>query len=247
MKLATALLSVIIIAGCAQQRPYDFVIRHGTVYDGTGTPESWKTSHPRRPHCRDGRSAHGARSSGNRRHRARGIAWIYRHAQPLRNRIARRRALTGNDSPGVTLVVFGESSMGPLNDQMKKDMVERQGDIKFDVTWTTLGEFLDHLVKTGVSTNVASFVSAATVRINEVGYANRPPTADETRSHARARQTRHGRGAMGLTSALIYTPGVFARPTSSSNWRKSPRRPTACTSRTSAAKAIACSKRSTKS
>ena len=46
---------------------------------------------------------------------------------------------------------------------MKKDLKERQGDIKFDYTWTTLGQYLDHLVQRGVSTNVASFVSAVFV------------------------------------------------------------------------------------
>jgi N-acyl-D-amino-acid deacylase len=112
---------------------------------------------------------------------------------------------------GVTLEVFGESSMGPLTEQMKTDQAERQGDIKFDITWTTLGEYLDHLAARGISTNVASFVSAATVRANELGYDNRPPTADELermRGHVRRAMDE---GAMGLTSALIYIPGVFAR------------------------------------
>ncbi len=112
---------------------------------------------------------------------------------------------------GVTLAVFGESSMGPLSDRMKQDAMERQGDIKFDITWTTLGEYLDSLVKRGVSTNVASFVSAATVRINEIGYENRAPSSEELermRAHVRKAMDE---GAMGLTSALIYTPGTFAK------------------------------------
>jgi N-acyl-D-amino-acid deacylase len=112
---------------------------------------------------------------------------------------------------GVTLSVFGESSMGPLSEQMKKDQKERQGDIKFDITWTTLGEYLDHLVQLGTSTNVASFVSAATVRANELGYDNRAPTVDELermRGHVRKAMDE---GAMGLTTALIYIPGVFAK------------------------------------
>jgi N-acyl-D-amino-acid deacylase len=111
----------------------------------------------------------------------------------------------------VTLAVFGESSMGPLSEQMKKDQKERQGDIKFDITWTTLGEYLDHLVQLGTSTNVASFVSAATVRAHEIGYDNRAPTADELermRGHVRKAMDE---GAMGLTTALIYVPGLFAK------------------------------------
>jgi N-acyl-D-amino-acid deacylase len=72
---------------------------------------------------------------------------------------------------GVTLEVMGEGeSMGPLNDLMKRDMVQAQGDLKFRVEWTTLGEYLDTLVRKGVSTNVASFVGATTARIYAVGY-----------------------------------------------------------------------------
>src|SRR6266436_6596408 len=78
---------------------------------------------------------------------------------------------------GVTLEVFGEgSSMGPLNEQMKKETLEQQGDIKYPIEWTTLAEYLDYLVKRGVSCNVASFVGATTVRVHEIGYADRPPT-----------------------------------------------------------------------
>ena len=101
--------------------------------------------------------------------------------------------------------------MGPLNEQMKKDQMERQGDIKFDIAWTTLGEYLDHLVARGVSTNVASFVGATTVRANELGYDNRAPTPEELeRMRAHVRQAMD-EGALGVTSALIYTPGVFAK------------------------------------
>ena len=78
---------------------------------------------------------------------------------------------------GVTLEVMGEGhSMGPLNDEMKTEMVHRQGDIRFAIEWTTLGEYLDYLVKRGVSCNVASFVGAATVRVHEIGrLIARPP------------------------------------------------------------------------
>ena len=77
---------------------------------------------------------------------------------------------------GVTLEVFGEgSSMGPLTDAMKREMAEEQGDIKYSITWTTLGEYLETLERRGVSVNVASFVGATTVRVHELGYADRAP------------------------------------------------------------------------
>src|SRR5213592_3663423 len=81
---------------------------------------------------------------------------------------------------GVTLEIMGEGeSMGPLNAAMKKDLVDQQGDIKYKVEWTTLRQYLDRLVKRGVSCNVASFVGATTVRIHEIGYEDRPPAPQE--------------------------------------------------------------------
>lgn len=117
----------------------------------------------------------------------------------------------GDIRQGVTLEVFGEgSSMGPLNEAMKREMLERQGDIKYDVAWTTLGEYLEHLVERGVSTNVASFIGATTVRIHEVGYEDRPPTAEElARMQDLVRQAME-EGALGVGSSLIYAPAFYA-------------------------------------
>ncbi|MCM3881531.1 MAG: amidohydrolase family protein [Vicinamibacterales bacterium] len=111
---------------------------------------------------------------------------------------------------GVTLEVFGESSMGPLNEVMKQEERQRQADFKFDVAWNTLGEYLNYLVSRGISPNVASFVGAGTVRILEIGYANRAPSAselDRMRQHVRHAMEE---GALGLTSMLIYVPDVYA-------------------------------------
>jgi N-acyl-D-aspartate/D-glutamate deacylase len=113
---------------------------------------------------------------------------------------------------GVTLEVMGEGeSMGPLNDSMKKLFKELQGDVKYDITWTTLGEYLDHLERKGIATNVASFVGATTVRIHELGYVNRPPTSDElNRMRALVRRAME-EGALGVGSSLIYAPAFYAR------------------------------------
>jgi N-acyl-D-amino-acid deacylase len=113
---------------------------------------------------------------------------------------------------GVTLEIMGEGeSMGPLSDAMKKDLVDQQGDIKYKVEWTTLREYLDYLVRRGVSCNVASFIGATTVRIHEIGYADRPPSAQELE-----RMTQHVRramreGALGVASSLIYAPAFYAK------------------------------------
>ena len=113
---------------------------------------------------------------------------------------------------GVTLEVFGEGwSMGPLNDAMKKQTVDEQGDLKYDVSWTTLGEYLDHLEKRGVSPNVASLVGATTVRIHELGYDDRPPTPAELERMKALVAEAMREGAMGIGSALIYPPGFYAK------------------------------------
>lgn len=111
----------------------------------------------------------------------------------------------GDIVQGVTLEVFGEGwSEGPLNEAMKDDA----GDDRPD--WTTLREYLAKLETQGISTNVASFVGATTVRIHEIGHENRPPTPEELdRMKTLVRQAME-EGAMGVGSSLIYAPAFYA-------------------------------------
>jgi N-acyl-D-amino-acid deacylase len=112
---------------------------------------------------------------------------------------------------GVTLEVFGEGwSMGPLTEEMKRQVVERQGDIRFDVEWTTLAEYLDFLVARGISPNVASFVGATTARIYALGFDDRPPTADELEQMRGLVRQAMEEGALGVGSSLIYAPAFYA-------------------------------------
>jgi len=94
---------------------------------------------------------------------------------------------------------------------MKQEEKERQGDIKFDIVWTTLAEYLDYLVERGISCNIASFVGATTVRIHEIGHEDRPPTPDELgRMKMLVRQAME-EGALGVGSSLIYAPAFYAK------------------------------------
>ena len=112
---------------------------------------------------------------------------------------------------GVTLEVMGEGrSMGPLNDRMKKSMKENQGSIKYDVNWTTLGEYLQFLEEKGVSTNVASFVGNGTLRQYLMGFENRPPTAVELDSMKLLLRQAMEEGAVGMSTSLIYVPSGHA-------------------------------------
>ncbi len=112
---------------------------------------------------------------------------------------------------GVTLEVFGEgSSEGPLNASMKADIEANDGFGGVAIDWTTLGEYLEFLEARGVATNVASFVGATTVRIHEVGYEDRTPTAAELQRMQQLVRTAMEEGAMGLGSSLIYAPAFYA-------------------------------------
>ena len=112
---------------------------------------------------------------------------------------------------GVTLEVMGEGwSMGPWNDAMKDEVKRINGDIEYDIEWTTLGEYLQHLEDRGVSTNVASFVGATTVRIHVIGYEDRPPNEAELEQMQALVAAAMEEGALGVGSSLIYAPAFFA-------------------------------------
>jgi N-acyl-D-amino-acid deacylase len=205
------------VFACAHPTPqrtvYDFVIRGGTIYDGLGGA----------PYVGDvgiiGDKVRlvGDVSIANAKQEidARGMAvapgFINMLSWATESLIQDGRSQS-DIRQGVTLEVMGEgTSMGPLNETMRKEMIDDQGDIKYDVPWTTLGQYLDHLVKKGISTNVASFVGATSLRIHEIGYADRPPTpAELQRMQALARQAME-EGAMGIGSSVIYAPAFYAK------------------------------------
>lgn len=113
---------------------------------------------------------------------------------------------------GVTLEVMGEgSSMGPWNDVMKRERIENQGDIKYDVTWTTLRQYLEHLVDKGISPNIASFVGATTIRVHVLGRDDVQPSPAQLDAMRALVRTAMEEGALGVASALIYAPAFYAR------------------------------------
>ena len=112
---------------------------------------------------------------------------------------------------GITLEIFGEGwSMGPLNEALKQERSTSQGNIKYDIDWTTLDEYLESLVKRGISPNVASFIGATTVRINHIGYEDREPTNEEMESMKAMVKQAMEEGALGVGSSLIYAPAFYS-------------------------------------
>jgi len=112
---------------------------------------------------------------------------------------------------GVTLEIMGEgNSMGPLNESMKADMIARQADIRYDIEWTSLAEYLEFLERRGISPNVASFIGTATPRRYVIGNEDRPPTPTELDQMRAIVRDAMQEGALGVASSLMYPPGLFA-------------------------------------
>jgi N-acyl-D-amino-acid deacylase len=112
---------------------------------------------------------------------------------------------------GVTLEVMGEGwSMGPLNEAMKEEARVLMGDIRYDIEWTTLGEYLEYLENRGISSNVASFVGATTVRIHVLGYEDRAPDDEELERMEQLVEQAMQEGALGVGSSLIYAPAFYS-------------------------------------
>lgn len=197
----------------AADAAYDIILRGGTIYDGGGGRPFVGDVGLRGDRIAAVGDLGGARAA--QEIDAAGLAVapgfinMLSHSQVALLQDGRSQ---GEIRQGVTLQVMGEgTSMGPLSPAMKAEMAEMQGDIKYEVAWTTLGEFLQHLEARGVSCNVASFIGAATPRIHVLGRTARAPTPDElARMQALVRQAME-EGAMGVSSALIYAPGVYAK------------------------------------
>ena len=208
-----ALLPFVIIGACTSAPEHDLIIRHGTIVDGTGKQAyvgDLAVDDDQITAVGDLGEARGALEvDATNLIVAPGFINMLSWAG---DRLIEDGRSQSDIRQGVTLEVFGEgTSGGPLNEQMKRGEVASQGDITFDIEWTTLGEYLQYLVKKGISTNVASFVGATTLRIHEVGYDDRPPTGEELdRMRALVRQAME-EGALGIGSSLIYAPAFYAQ------------------------------------
>ncbi|OGG01016.1 MAG: aminoacylase [Candidatus Glassbacteria bacterium RIFCSPLOWO2_12_FULL_58_11] len=213
LKSAVALIALSIPFGCSPAVEYDTIIRNGMIYDGSGSaPYSGDLAISGDSIAALGKLPGNARGRGEID--AHGLAvcpgFINMLSWANESLIADGRSQS-DIRQGVTLEVLGEGeSMGPLSDKMKQELLDRQSDIKYAIEWNTLGEYLEYMEKRGISTNLASFIGAATPRINVIGYENRPPTLEELdRMRALVRQSML-EGAMGVASSLIYAPSFYA-------------------------------------
>src|SRR6476620_3415933 len=203
-----------LLASSAAPRPvsYSVLIRGGTIYDGSGGApyvgdvgiQGDKIAYVG-PHA-PGRAARTVDASG----KAVSPGFVNMLSWATESLIADGRGMS-DTRQGVTLEVMGEGdSMGPLTPEMKVRAIRRQGDIKYPIRWTTLGQYLEYLQKKGVTPNVASFVGATTVRVHELGEKDIDPTpAQLNRMRALVRAAMK-EGALGVGSSLIYAPATYA-------------------------------------
>jgi N-acyl-D-amino-acid deacylase len=203
--------SMLLPASVAAKPAYDLIIRGGTIYDGSGkAPVVGDVA------IKDDRIVAVGKVDGTAKTEvtAKGMAvapgFINMLSWATESLIADPKSQS-DIRQGVTLEVMGEGwSMGPMNATMKRLETERQGDIKYPIEWTSLGDYFNWLEKRGISTNIASFVGAATVRVHELGEGDVDPDPEQlARMRTLVKQAMND-GAMGVGSSIIYAPGSYA-------------------------------------
>jgi len=204
---------VLLLSGACESGPtYDLIVRGGTIYDGSGNPPMVGDL----AISGDSVVALGdlGRAVGVEEIDASGMAvspgFVNLMSWATETMIEDGRAMS-DILQGVTLEVMGEgNSMGPIPDTLKGWAEGQQGDIKYEIEWSTLGEYLEFLEEKGVSPNVASFIGAATPRINVLGFDDRAPEPQELERMTGQVREAMEEGALGVASALIYAPGNYA-------------------------------------
>jgi len=202
----------LIISACNPSQQYDTIIRNGMVYDGNGG-EPFKADIAinkdtiafigdlKNAHAKDEIDAGGKAV-------APGFINMMGHSEESLFQDGRAQS---DIRQGVTTEIFDEMSYGPLNEIMKEQLQRGQGDIKYNVTWNTLGEYMNTLEHKGISCNIASFVGAGTVRQYVIGEDDEAPTVQQLDSMKLLVDTAMEEGALGVTCALIYPPDNFAK------------------------------------
>lgn len=208
----TAVISCSLLSACSPPASHDVILRGGNVYDGSGGEPFVGDV------AIDGDKIVGLGDIGNATATLEidvtglAVAPGFVNMMSWANESLIEDGRSQSDiRQGVTLEIMGEgSSMGPLNDAMKAEMAAYQSDIRYDIEWTTLAEYLDFLEQRGISPNVASFLGAGTPREYVIGHENRPPTPEELDAMRAIVRTAMQEGALGVASSLMYPPGLFA-------------------------------------
>lgn len=211
-QIAILFAAAAVFASCEQKTNYDTIIRNGMVYDGNGG-EPIKVDIAIQ---NDTIAFIGDLSKAAAKNEvdAKGLAvapgFINMMGHSEESLFQDGRAQS-DIRQGVTTEIFGELSFGPLNEKMKKQMQDGQGDIHYKVEWNTLGEYMQVLEKKGIAPNIATFVGSGAVRQYVIGEANVAPTPAQLDSMKLLVAQAMQEGALGLTNALIYPVDFFAK------------------------------------
>jgi N-acyl-D-amino-acid deacylase len=192
---------------------FDVIIRGGTVYDGTGTePQQADVAirGDRIAGIGDFKSAQ-AKTVIDAKGLAVAPGFINMLSWSTESLIQDGRSQS-EIRQGVTTEIMGEGeSMGPVNDRVREHMLRAQTDIKYDIKWNTLAEYLQYLEKRGISCNVASFLGATTLREYVIGFEDKPSTAEQLEQMRELVRKEMEAGALGIGTSLIYPPAFYAK------------------------------------
>src|SRR6266568_2106508 len=197
----------------AQSTEFDVLIKNGTIYDGTG-------AEPKHANV----AIRGDRIAGVGDFKtakaktmidANGLAvapgFINMLSWSVASLIQDGRSQS-EIRQGVTTEIMGEGeSTGPVNDRVREHMLSQQTDIKYEIKWNTLAEYLRYLETHGVSCNVASFIGATTIRENVIGFEDKAPTPEQLDQMRELVRKEMEAGALGIGTSLIYPPAFYAK------------------------------------
>jgi N-acyl-D-amino-acid deacylase len=212
-QIIIGILLIVVVAGCSSTHTFDVLIKNGQIVDGSGN-----ASFTADIGINDDKIAaigNLQNAKGNTEIDATGLVvapgFINMLSWAFESLIEDGKSQS-DIRQGVTLEVLGEGwSAGPITPSSEQALREiGSGNIDYEFAWNTLGEYLEFLENKGVSTNVASFVGATTLRINTVGFEDRSPTADEMEAMKAMVKQAMEEGAMGIGSSLIYAPASYS-------------------------------------
>ncbi len=118
----------------------------------------------------------------------------------------------GKVRQGVTTEVIGNCgvSAAPLAGMAKKRRAETLSDIGLAIDWSTLEEYGQALEREGMGINCVPLVGHGNLRGSVLGFAARQPSEAEMETMRRMLEDSLELGAWGLSTGLIYPPGVYA-------------------------------------
>jgi dihydroorotase/N-acyl-D-amino-acid deacylase len=199
--------------GSAADTEYDVLIRNGRIMDGSGNP--WYSGDVAILGNKVAAIGKLPRARAKRVIDASGMVvapgFIDMLGQSEMSLLIDNRALS-KLSQGITTEITGEGgSIAPQNDLTLGPLKPFLAHYKVTVDWSDLQGYFRRLEKSGTPLNIGTYVGAAQVREAVLGDTDRAPSAQELTKMKGYVEEAMKQGAMGLSTALIYPPGHFAK------------------------------------